>query len=101
MVRACFAFADSGNKTRTTAKFQGIDDFKVDLDRLHPVLCESRVHKTPREIEHLRRAARLSAQVADGKKPASSLFFLHTRRRRFTIFVLCFLVSPRSRRTCL
>lgn len=54
---------DSGMETQTTAKFPGIEKFEVDESILHPVLCELRVIKTDREIEHLRRACRMSAQA--------------------------------------
>jgi len=54
---------DSGSETKTTATFDGIDTFTVDLKTLHPVLTELRVHKAPKEVEHLRRAARMSAKA--------------------------------------
>ena len=54
---------DSGSMTKTTAEFDGMDQFAVDEATLHPVLVELRVIKTPREIELLRKACRMSAQA--------------------------------------
>ncbi len=54
---------DSGSVTATTANFEGIKSFTVDETMLHPVLSELRAIKTDKEIEHLRRACRMSAQA--------------------------------------
>lgn len=55
--------SDSGSATTTTADFDGIDRFTVDKAALHPLLCELRVHKTPKEIELLRVGSLISSQA--------------------------------------
>eukprot|EP00494_Astrolonche_serrata_P031701 UN31970 len=53
---------DSGNMTKTTADFEGMNKFSVDERTLHPILSECRVQKTDMEIEYLKRAALVGSQ---------------------------------------
>ncbi|KAJ7269443.1 hypothetical protein O6H91_01G156700 [Diphasiastrum complanatum] len=42
------------NKTSKPASFKGIEHFNTDLDTLHPILVECRVHKSKLELDLLR-----------------------------------------------
>ena len=53
---------DSGNTCREAA-FDGISRFTVDNKTLHPVISESRVFKTPFEIEVIRYSNRISSEA--------------------------------------
>ncbi|EGZ07489.1 hypothetical protein PHYSODRAFT_340571 [Phytophthora sojae] len=55
--------SDSGLETTTTSTFEGIDKFEVDRQALHPVLVESRVIKTEKELELLRFVNKLSSRA--------------------------------------
>ncbi len=52
---------DSLKMTRPAA-FDGISDFKVDHDILHPIMSECRVVKTEMELEALRYASKISSE---------------------------------------
>ncbi|KAL4093410.1 hypothetical protein PRIC1_010844 [Phytophthora ramorum] len=54
---------DSGLETTTTSTFEGIDQFEVDRETLHPVLVECRVIKTEKELELLRFVNKLSSRA--------------------------------------
>lgn len=53
---------DSGSDTKEAA-FDGISDFKIDNQTLHPVMAECRVFKTDLELEVLRYANRISSEA--------------------------------------
>lgn len=69
---------DSGNYTRTTATFSGIEDFKVNRDILHPVITECRVFKSEMELEVMRYANKVSSnahkEVMKNVKPGAYEF---------------------------
>lgn len=54
---------DSDAFTRTVPQLDGLSAFANDTAKLHPLLCELRVHKTPMEIEVLRLANLVSSQA--------------------------------------
>ena len=54
---------DSGATTRTVPVFDGIKEYAQDTSKLHPLLVELRVLKTPREIEVLRLSNLVSSQA--------------------------------------
>ncbi|EGI57233.1 Xaa-Pro dipeptidase [Acromyrmex echinatior] len=54
--------SDSKLTTRETI-FDGIDEFRVDLEHLYPVICECRVIKSPQEIEVLRYVCKISSEA--------------------------------------
>jgi Xaa-Pro dipeptidase len=54
---------DSGLETTTTSTFEGVENFEVDSQALHPVLVESRVIKTEKELELLRFVNKLSSRA--------------------------------------
>ncbi|XP_052230326.1 xaa-Pro dipeptidase-like isoform X2 [Dreissena polymorpha] len=53
---------DSGKYSREAA-FDGISQFKVDSELLHPEICECRVFKSDLELEVLRYANRISSEA--------------------------------------
>lgn len=52
---------DSGLYTMTTATFEGIDEFPVDKESLHPHMTECRVFKSAAEIDILRHVSQVSS----------------------------------------
>jgi len=52
---------DSGSFTQTTADFDGIAEFQVDRQLLHPAITECRVFKSEMELEVMRYANRVSS----------------------------------------
>lgn len=54
--------SDSGLRAKP-ATFEGIEKFIVNCDRLHPIISECRVLKTPEEIEVLRYVAKVSSDA--------------------------------------
>ena len=52
---------DSGSFTKTTADFEGISEFQVDRQLLHPVITECRVFKSEMEMEVMRYANKVSS----------------------------------------
>ncbi|XP_024361458.1 uncharacterized protein [Physcomitrium patens] len=64
--------SDSGNFSQP-AQFEGIEDFAVDKEVLHPVLSECRVHKSKLEIDLMRYVCKVSSaahiQVMQECKP--------------------------------
>ncbi len=52
---------DSGSFTKTTADFEGITEFQLDREILHPAMTECRVLKSEMELEVMRYANKLSS----------------------------------------
>ncbi|KAH7285494.1 hypothetical protein KP509_33G031100 [Ceratopteris richardii] len=79
---------DSGNYSKP-AHFEGIDNFKTDLDTLHPILTECRVIKSHYELDLLRYVNKVSSaahiEVMRAARPGlkeyqlESLFLHHTQ----------------------
>ena len=67
---------DSGLKTKTTAKFNGMDKFWVDRKQLHPFLTEMRVTKTDSEIEVMRAATKVGFLCSFQFKSSLQIFFV-------------------------